>query len=280
VPNQEPALNSAQVLHNQLTSALGWELIFIRDGNSTILAQNIAEQDIESYTIRDRGRPLRDAHVGMLPPKLAQIIINLAVGAAESASQTCEPGELKNKTLLDPFCGTGVLLQEALLMGYTPYGTDLEPRMVQYSRGNLDWLDEQRDIRKPAEKAPIYLEVADATNYRWPEPFDIVAAETYLGRPFTALPPPAVLQETISDTNLILKRFLQNITPQMKPGTRLCLALPAWKLQNGFKHLPLLDSVTDMGYTRMSFVHVRNDQLVYHRPEQVVARELVVLIRK
>ena len=79
IPNKEPALNSAQVLRNGLLGPLGWELVFVRDGNQTILAQTVAEQDIDAYAARDQARPKRDARVGMLPPKLAQIIINLAV---------------------------------------------------------------------------------------------------------------------------------------------------------------------------------------------------------
>src|SRR3989344_1896426 len=99
VPNTELALNSAQVLHNQLTSALGWELIFVRDGNKTILAQNIAEQDIEAYAARDQKRPKRDSKVGMLPPKLAQIIVNLAAGYVGGlpVSESCAPGSQPHK---------------------------------------------------------------------------------------------------------------------------------------------------------------------------------------
>src|SRR5690606_38352041 len=71
VPNKSTALNSAQVLHNQLTGPTGWELIFVRKDNHTILAQTVAEQDIEAYAARHQKRPMRDAKVGMLPPKLA-----------------------------------------------------------------------------------------------------------------------------------------------------------------------------------------------------------------
>ncbi|HSX27795.1 MAG TPA: hypothetical protein VLG25_03365, partial [Patescibacteria group bacterium] len=140
IPNVEKTLNSAQVLHNQLTGPLGWELVFVRDGKKTILAQNIAEQDIEAYAARDQARPKRDTKVGMLPPKLAQIIINMAIGQVEPVDPSCGPIKNYDKTILDPFCGTGVVLQEALLMGYGAYGTDLEQKMVEYSQTNLEWL--------------------------------------------------------------------------------------------------------------------------------------------
>lgn len=61
---------------------------------------------------------------------------------------------------------------------------------------------------------------------------------------------------------------------------RICLAVPAWKTRKGFIHLPLLDSLEKLGYTRVSFVHADNNKLIYHREGQVVGRELVVLIRK
>src|SRR3989344_4070093 len=99
IPNDELALNSAKVLHNQLTGALGWELIFVRDGQKTILAQNIAEQDIQAYAARDQARPKRDSRVGMLPPKLAQVIVNLAAGYVGGlpVSESCAPGSQPHK---------------------------------------------------------------------------------------------------------------------------------------------------------------------------------------
>ena len=78
MPNNENHLNSAQVLNNKLTSELGCELLLVSDGVNTIIARTTAVQDIDAYTLRDRGRPKRDARVGMLPPKLAQTIINLS----------------------------------------------------------------------------------------------------------------------------------------------------------------------------------------------------------
>jgi len=63
-------------------------------------------------------------------------------------------------------------------------------------------------------------------------------------------------------------------------GFRLCLAVPAWQTGRNFKHLPLLDQLTDMGYNRVSFVHAGGNDLIYHREGQIVGRELVTLIRK
>lgn len=264
VPNTAPELNSAQVLHNQLAgNPLGMELLYIKNGNKTWLAQTWSVQDIDAYARRDHGRPKRDARVGMLPPKLAQIIVNMAVGPTPSSTDVL---------VLDPFCGTGVVLQEAMLMGYAVYGSDIEPRMITYTKDNLQWLN--------SNAAWEDLETADATNHKWGHKPHFVASETYLGRPLTTLPAPDKLREIISDCNTIIEKFLKNIRPQLPKNARLCLAVPAWHAGNDFKHLPLLDHLEKLGYNRVKFEHAAWGDLIYHRPDQVVARELLVITCK
>jgi tRNA G10 N-methylase Trm11 len=285
-PNKETELSSAQVFHNHLTGPTGWELVFVRHGSKTYVAQTVKVQDIDSYTLRDRGRPKRDTRVGMLPPKLAQTILNLAVGKLpeDKLESICEipagevvPRPKLEKTVLDPFCGTGVVLQEAVLMGYDVYGTDLEPRMVEYTKLNLAWLNANYKLEGSYQ---FTFEPGDATSHSWKN-VDFVASETYLGRPFTSRPSPEVLAQTMADCNLIIKKFLQNIHAQLKSGARLCLAVPAWQTgKNVFKHLPLVDQIGEIGYNRVSFEHAGNDKLLYYREDQIVTRELMVLTRK
>ncbi len=261
VPNSEPELNTAQVMHNKLTGQNGVEIVIIKSGNRTFIGKTIWSQDIDAYTKRDQARPMRDSRVGMLPPKLAQTIINLS-------------GYDCGKTLLDPFCGTGVILQETLLMGGYAVGTDLEPRMIEYSEKNLEWLSTQHDTYN------YELSVADATDHTWDTSFDVIACETYLGRPLTSLPDQETLNKIIQDCNTIHKKFLQNVARQTSPNFKMCIAVPAWKTKNGFKHLPVLDHLEELGYNRLSFVHVNSADLIYHRADQTVARELIVLTRK
>lgn len=275
VPNKQAALNSAQVLHNKLTHKGAWELMFIKDGPNTWLAQTLFVQDIEAYAARDQARPARDAKIGMLPPKLAQIIINLAAGRPETRlSQHWDRADgLRRFIVSDPFCGTGVILQEALLMGYSAYGTDLDPKMVEYTKINLTWLVG----RHPEIEGKVIVEQADATTYKWAG-FSTIASEVYLGRPLTALPPPDKLKQIISDVNLIIKKFLKNLSTQLKPGTPICLAVPAWRDKHGkLILLPLIDHLTDMGYNNLDLKHVQRQDLIYYRENQVVARQLLRL---
>jgi tRNA G10 N-methylase Trm11 len=88
------------------------------------LAVTLACQDIDAYTKRDTGK-VRDMDVGMMPPKLCQMIINLA-------------NEWKNGPIYDPFCGLGTMLIEAANMGITIIsGSDLSQKMVSASEKGL-----------------------------------------------------------------------------------------------------------------------------------------------
>lgn len=324
IPNSDSALNTATSHHNKLgLSPNKVELLVVRGrGNKIILAESIGAQNITALAARDRQRPKRDARVGMLPPKLAQIITNLATprssheviatqghlqpecnkapgpslvpgaqpssigysrnGDAKSVASRSERSvdekATKNKipVLLDPFCGTGVILQEAALMGYSVYGTDLAEKMVEYSRTNLEWLAAVRHINIDATLYP-----GDATSVTWQPPIDAVATETYLGQPFSAPPSPAKLREVQRNCDHIITEFLKNLAPQIKSGTPLCLAIPAWRDQTGrFTHLPLIKQLEKLGYIHYQFKNIHESDLLYYREEQIVARELLVLTKR
>jgi hypothetical protein len=75
IPNAEPALSTATSHNNRLgTSERKIELLIIRTNKGIVIAESRGVQNITTYTHRDRHRPRRDAFVGMLPPKLAQIV--------------------------------------------------------------------------------------------------------------------------------------------------------------------------------------------------------------
>lgn len=262
VPNTELALSSAQTYHNNLTDERGCELMILRDGTSTIIARATNVQGIDAYRKRDQERPHRDTFVGMLPPKLGQTIVNLAASTKADG------------VLLDPFCGTGVVLQEASLMGYEVYGTDLNEKMVRYSRDNLNWLFERYPI-----KTSVYYETADATDHTWRKPVDVVACEGYLGHPFASEPTKEALMETIQTCNVIMRKFLKNIGTQLAPGTRICIAAPAWFVRGQIHYLPVFDDLKPLGYERLAFAHASERDLIYRREDQVVGRELVVLTK-
>lgn len=267
IPNAEPVLNTATAHHNKLgLSNNKVELIIVKGGNgSIIVAESTGAQNITALAKRDQERPKRDAFVGMLPPKLAQMMLNMAV-----------PSDASHLRVLDPFCGTGVILQEAALMNHAVYGTDLAEKMVKYSQANLEWLADTHHLTIDAT-----VHSGDAMDTKWQSPIDAIVCESYLGQPFSAPPSPAKLTDVRKNCNYIISTFLKNIGSQIAPGTPLCIAVPAWKsINNDFTHLPLVNDVESLGYERYDFKNIENKELLYFREDQIVARELLVLIKK
>ena len=155
----------------------------------------------------------------------------------------------------------------------------LRPRctkMVDYSRNNLEWLKRKYSIDKKINN----ISIADATKQQWSK-FDFVASEANLGKPLTSLPPLEILEPMAQELNQLIKDFLINIAKQSSPNLRLCIGIPAWQIdKNSFKSLPIIDHLENIGYNLIDFKHINNKQLIYYRPNQTVARQLIVIKRK
>ena len=284
VENKDAVLSTATSLHNGLSGKNERKIELIKSNDEWYRV--IGVQDIDAYAKRDQARPARDAKVGMLPPKLAQILINLCGPLPEGA------------TILDPFCGTGVVLQEALLMGYRAYGTDLSDRMVEYSEKNLKWLLEsgkdsseggtergsasisagrpwRRAGRTRPEEDSFRIQQGDATSFHWEQPIDAVACEGYLGRPMSQIPVEIKLKTEKQECGSIILGFLRNLSTQIKPGTPVVIAAPAWLREGGaYSRLEILDEIAAMGYN----IHNKTREgLLYYREGQIVARDIIIL---
>ena len=270
IPNNDgAALTSAASHHNQLGEKLN-HIEILKYQND--IAISIGTQNITAYAKRDRERPARDAFVGMLPPKLAQILINIATGEFEKQNQT-------KPIVLDPFCGTGVVLQEAMLMGYSAYGTDLSEKMIKYSGRNLEWLtDRTSGLQKP-DAPKFYLEEGDATKHSWQSAkVGCIASEIYLGHPLSAPPGSLKLKEFQQSTKELLLSFLKNISSQIESSATLCLATPAWLRPNGsYEGVNILDEIENLGYNKLQYKHAASKDLLYYRDGQIVARQLLIL---
>lgn len=85
----------------------------------------LQKSNYEKIEERDMKKPVRRNELS-ISPRLAKIMINLA--------------EVKSgETLLDPFCGIGVILEEALLQNIHPIGIDKDKKAVASARENLRW---------------------------------------------------------------------------------------------------------------------------------------------
>ncbi len=261
-PNKDSVLSAASVMHNKLLNS-GYEIVVSIGKKNSVIARTVAVQDVDAYAERDHGRPMRDARVGMLPPKLAQIMISLA-----------QP-ESNNATVYDPFCGTGVVLQEALMQGLQASGSDLESRMIEYTRENLAWLSDKYGV-----SSPLSLKVADSRAVKLPAKNVSIISETYLGPTFSREPNQGDLAEAMKTVDSLLYKSFCNFSEQLMSGTRHCIAVPTWYVDNRLNHLPLIDQISSLGYNLTTFASIDSNKLIYRRPQSVVGRQLLVLTRQ
>ena len=91
-----------------------------------LLGYTISASDVIGFQERDFSRSYQDP-TATLSPRLARIMVNLAMNS-------------KTGTIMDPFCGLGTILQEALMCGYNVVGMDISEANIQKTRTNLNWL--------------------------------------------------------------------------------------------------------------------------------------------
>src|SRR5581483_10351866 len=167
-------LSSASVKKNKLLTD-GAEIIILVSKDKLLVGKTLAVQEFEEFSKRDFGRPVRDMQSGVMPPKLARMMINIATGTHD-------------KTILDPFCGSGTVLQEAVLLRYTNlYGTDNSEKAIEDSKINVEWL------KKRFSDLPINIhiekyDVRKLSGLFSTETIDAIITEPYLGPNFKTHP--------------------------------------------------------------------------------------------
>lgn len=265
-------LNAAQVTFHALTQRPNAEIIIQKTDGEFILTRTLAIQDIASYELRDTSRPVRDAKVGMLPPKLAQIMINLAL-----------PQILPNNhAIYDPFCGMGTILQEAYLMGIPAYGSDESEKMLAASGKNLDHIERHFsvDVRRRPE---VFMH--DVRNNNIPPILAgknlTIITEPYLGAPQKAPLSPAQAVDFAKTVRPLYRTFFVNMRTILQPGDRLLILFPAVRVRNKGEesftplHRAFLDEVTSIGYRKQQLIP-QEDIPLYARPGAYVAREITL----
>lgn len=270
------ALASVVVTKNLLLQK-GAEVCILAGADRIYTAKTVAVQDFEDYGRRDYQRPVRDDKQGMIPPKVAQIMLNLS---------KCK----SNETILDPFCGIGTIIQEGLLLGYRMIGSDLNKIAIKGSEQNLEWFRNRYKIA-PGKYG---VEVSDATKVsglieKSGHKINAIVTEGTLGPIYGKYPSPAEIDKNFQD---LLELYIASFTEFNKflPSKgKIVMCIPAYrKNRDAYEMFPSLDFATTLGYNlvdiipseiakKMKFLKLTNRKTaIYDRKDQIVAREIVI----
>ncbi|MGD0159570.1 MAG: hypothetical protein ABSB89_04660 [Candidatus Bathyarchaeia archaeon] len=212
----QPQLSHVEVLKKGLVERKA-EVLFCVGKEQTFVSTTVAVHDPFEFQKRDIGRPFQRKIFGM-PPRLARIMINLAF---------CTAG----KSLLDPFCGVGTILQEALLAKARVIGLDVNPWCVEASKENLEWLKKQYSLEDAA------YAVLPGDSRRLTEKIrqnvDCIATEPDLGPPLRHVATTTYATKIISKLTPLYYDFLESAHQTLTKDGRLVLITPHIKTRSG-----------------------------------------------
>lgn len=264
VVSREPILSSVIVETNKLLTH-GFEFSFIKFEGKIMMAKTLVVQPFKELSKRDYGRPGRDDQSGMLPPKLAQIMLNLALID-------------ENKNVLDPFCGSGTVLSEAALLGVRNLlGSDISEKAVEDTKLNLDWTVQKSNVRIEKKKV-LKLSATELSREFAAGSIDAIACEPFLGPQRGEYD----VRQVVGELETLYSKAILEINKVLKPGARAVMVWPVFKTKSDRIFMsakiagpmkmvkPLPENLKELKLTN-------RQTLLYGRPDQRVWRELVIL---
>ncbi|MFH1537085.1 MAG: methyltransferase domain-containing protein [Patescibacteria group bacterium] len=220
VESKEPDLSSV-IVQKEILNKGGVDFLIIKNQDNYIIGKTLTVQDFKLYSKLDYGRPAADPKSGMLPPKIAKIMINIS-------------GTNKDENILDPFCGSGTILQEAAILGYQNlYGSDISNKAINDTKKNIEWLKNNfslSDINFQIEK----IDATKSSQHYKKKFFDAIITEVNLG-------PSNVNAKNIQSIQNEMQDFyneaLDELKRIIKPDAKLIIAFPAWNINDQIHRL-------------------------------------------
>jgi len=282
VETPEDTLNSVSIIRNKLLKDKGFDLNIIQDKEDILISKTVACQNSLSYSKRDYDRPRRNAKVGMMPPKLCQMMLSLA--------------ELKDNDLfLDPFCGLGTIPQEAMLNRINFRASDINQNILNDCTENLEWLVENyRYIIDSYKKE--YIQKSDARKIGDTfknNKFDAIVTEGYLGPAQNRFIKEDDIYKIFQDIGDIYVDFFTTASNILKKEARIVISFPVFKsqrkeliyfsdyfapiLEKNWENIKILEKNLNKNISLLQSISSR---LIYERPDQIVLREIMILESK
>ena len=267
-------LSSAQILGNSILKKW-FDFNIINLWNIFYFGKTLEVQDIDSYSKRDFSKN-RDMQVGMLPPKLCQMMINIW-----KESKDCEP-----KNVYDPFVWLGTVLIEALNMWIPKvFWSDLSEKMVDESRKNIsdfiskNWL---KNISFKIEK--LNAKFINESEILQKEKIDLIVTEWYLWEIMTkkniSLDRINKQKESLLS---IYSKFFENLA-KVDFSWRIVICFPFWELNGKFIYFnEILEILNKFCVIENIFknseinLSSKSGSLLYKREKQLVWREIFKL---
>ncbi|MCD8484587.1 hypothetical protein LRY65_05905 [Candidatus Woesebacteria bacterium] len=250
--------NAAVLKHNKSLT----ELHVIQLEQSLLFATTLTWQDPDAWRIRDVEKPMRDRKRGMLSSKVSRMMLNLGIG-------THQP---QDAIVLDPFCGMGTILIEAVDLGVlSVLGNDASPEAIVSTTKNLAWWSEES-----SNEFQHSLTVKKSENLEprdFPTQPTCIVTEPFLGK---LTPTPEQIPGVIRGLEKMYKGTVRSFAKLLPEGGRVVMILPAYEGKKGktITVTKALDEFAAQGFEQLS------GPFRGGRPSAVTQREIYVFEKK
>ncbi|MBT6254147.1 hypothetical protein HOI83_02870 [Candidatus Uhrbacteria bacterium] len=263
VTSKIPVLSSVIVTKQKLLEK-GVEFCIFPMADQILIGVTESVQDFEEWGERDFERPKRDAKRGMLPPKLARMMVNIAAG------------DPTKDTLLDPFCGVGTVLTEAMALGYRNLiGSDIDEIAVDATRANVRWEKNRTD--NDIEPQMITAKAQELATFLAPHSVDRIVAELHLGKPRTGDEGRPELEKRLDDLLVMYTESFRAFAGIVSENARVVIAVPAYVSDGSVIPVQIVERAKMFGFELVPFTDVETTSfgaLRYGRQGQMVLRDI------
>ena len=180
-------------------------------------ARTIAVFNPKDYKERDETRP-RQILLQQVSLRLARILVNLSFA---------------RHNLLDPFCGVGTILQEAMISGVDVYGVDVDNESLDASKENLNWLKEKYNLKNNFKI--IKGNSGKLARYFRRDEIHAVATEPDLGPYYKKMPSKEEVDGVVKTLENLYCDFFLELRKAMKKRGKVAIILPRLKYKNGYR---------------------------------------------
>lgn len=225
------------------------------------LLETVAVQDADEWSLRDRRKPYVSGKKGMLPPKVARIMVNLAIGHFQKHNLSDA-----SPLLYDPFCGTGTVLIEAVTRNCRIIGSDIDADAIDGTNDNLIWFEKQ--LNQAIDFNLFQSDVTHAKDHLKSEKIDLIVTEPFLGKPNPKLTELENIFDGLGSLYLgAFKAWIQIL----KKGSMVVIVFPYVETPNKrFDLSGLIDKLERFGYT------LQVKPIDYHRENAEVKRQILI----
>jgi len=223
--------------------------IFV-DAEANLVWKTIWVHDYNKWIKKDRFMPHVNAKAGMLPPKIARSMINLA------PNQVWGEGKL----LVDPFCGSGRVLVEGAELGFGVAGADILDSQCQQTKENLAFL---------GHKSQVFCLDSTHLSTKFKNNIDLIVTEPFMGKPN---PRPDKIKYLVPGLEKLYLGCLKDWYQALKPNGVVVMVFPWFNDgKKDYKTSQIIDGRLALSYNQL------NQGILYSRPDASVKREIIVL---